>query len=85
LPQCFSKLLLLLHCHLLYPWLVVNKRQQAVQPHLTLVMHAFAAAAAAAAGQVAIWGWVVVSAIVMCVALNMAELSSAYTTSGGMY
>lgn len=34
---------------------------------------------------VAIWGWVVVSVCVLCVSLNMAELSSAFPTSGGMY
>jgi amino acid transporter len=52
---------------------------------MSLVLKHCAAAAAAVDLQVAVWGWVVVSAIVMCVALNMAELSSAYTTSGGMY
>lgn len=30
------------------------------------------------------WGWIAVSACVACVALNMAELSSAYPTSAGM-
>lgn len=53
--------------------------------HCTAAAAASPVAASAALVQVAVWGWVVVSAIVMCVALNMAELSSAYTTSGGMY
>ncbi len=31
------------------------------------------------------WGWLVGSAAMLCVALGMAELASAYPTSGGMY
>jgi hypothetical protein len=34
---------------------------------------------------VCIWGWLGVSFCMLCVALGMAELSSAYPTSGGMY
>ncbi|KAI8472838.1 MAG: amino acid/polyamine transporter I [Monoraphidium minutum] len=34
---------------------------------------------------VCIWGWIVVSAATLCVGLGMAELASAYPTSGGMY
>eukprot|EP00775_Hariotina_reticulata_P010837 gene10837-10993_t len=34
---------------------------------------------------VCVWGWVVVSAFMLCVGLGMAELASAYPTSGGMY
>ncbi|PNH06511.1 Amino-acid permease BAT1 [Tetrabaena socialis] len=32
-----------------------------------------------------VWGWFLVSAMSLCVALGMAELASAYPTSGGMY
>lgn len=52
---------------------------------LTSIIASFDVALIFGGPVVAVWGWVVVSAIVMCVALNMAELSSAYTTSGGMY
>eukprot|EP00775_Hariotina_reticulata_P000773 gene773-1085_t len=34
---------------------------------------------------VCVWGWVVVSVFQLCVGLGMAELASAYPTSGGMY
>jgi hypothetical protein len=34
---------------------------------------------------VCVWGWIVVSAFMLCVGLGMAELASAYPTSGGMY
>ncbi|KAG0748619.1 hypothetical protein G6F62_002227 [Rhizopus arrhizus] len=34
---------------------------------------------------VMVWGWVVVALFTMCVALAMAEISSAYPTSGGLY
>lgn len=34
---------------------------------------------------VIIWGWIGVSVCCICVALGMAELASAYPTSGGMY
>lgn len=34
---------------------------------------------------VCVWGWVGVSIATLCVGLGMAELSSAYPTSGGMY
>ena len=34
---------------------------------------------------VIVWGWMLVSALMMCVGLGMAELVSAYPTSGGMY
>ncbi|KAG2200098.1 hypothetical protein INT46_006477 [Mucor plumbeus] len=34
---------------------------------------------------VMVWGWVVVSIFTMMVALSMAEISSAYPTSGGLY
>lgn len=32
-----------------------------------------------------IWGWIGVSLAMLCIALGMAELASAYPTSGGMY
>ncbi|KAG2482254.1 hypothetical protein HYH03_018798 [Edaphochlamys debaryana] len=34
---------------------------------------------------VCLWGWILVSLLNLCVALGMAELASAYPTSGGMY
>ncbi|KAG1092291.1 hypothetical protein G6F42_019237 [Rhizopus arrhizus] len=34
---------------------------------------------------VMVWGWVIVAAFTMTVALSMAEISSAYPTSGGLY
>lgn len=34
---------------------------------------------------VCLWGWIIVSIGVLCVALGMSELASAYPTSGGMY
>lgn len=34
---------------------------------------------------VCIWGWIGVSALMLCIGLGMAELTSAYPTSGGMY
>ena len=34
---------------------------------------------------VIVWGWMLVSALMLCVGLGMAELASAYPTSGGMY
>ncbi|KAG2204800.1 hypothetical protein INT47_004075, partial [Mucor saturninus] len=34
---------------------------------------------------VMVWGWVVVACFTLCVALAMAEISSAYPTSGGLY
>ncbi|KAF8069535.1 BAT1 [Scenedesmus sp. PABB004] len=34
---------------------------------------------------VCVWGWIGASFCMLCVALGMAELSSAYPTSGGMY
>ncbi|GLC56117.1 hypothetical protein PLESTB_001066200 [Pleodorina starrii] len=34
---------------------------------------------------VCLWGWFLVSVLSLCVALGMAELASAYPTSGGMY
>lgn len=34
---------------------------------------------------VCVWGWIGVSFCCICIALGMAELTSAYPTSGGMY
>ncbi|KAI9358723.1 amino acid/polyamine transporter I [Pilaira anomala] len=34
---------------------------------------------------VMVWGWIVVACFTFCVALAMAEISSAYPTSGGLY
>ena len=34
---------------------------------------------------VCLWGWILACVCSMCVALGMAELASAYPTSGGMY
>ncbi|KXS17233.1 APC amino acid permease [Gonapodya prolifera JEL478] len=33
----------------------------------------------------AVWGWVVISLLSLCVALTMAEICSAYPTAGGLY
>ncbi|GBF99453.1 amino-acid permease [Raphidocelis subcapitata] len=34
---------------------------------------------------ICVWGWIAVSAATLCIGLGMAELASAYPTSGGMY
>lgn len=32
-----------------------------------------------------IWGWVVVSFLILCVAISLAEITSVYPTAGGVY
>ncbi|KAF8071033.1 BAT1 [Scenedesmus sp. PABB004] len=51
---------------------------------LTSIIASFDVALVYGGPAVAVWGWVGVSACVFCVALSMAELSSAYPTSAGM-
>lgn len=52
---------------------------------LTSISASFATGLTYGGPAVCIWGWLGVSFCMLCIALGMAELSSAYPTSGGMY
>lgn len=54
-------------------------------PPITVPAASFATGLTYGGPAVCIWGWLGVSFCMLCIALGMAELSSAYPTSGGMY